>query len=91
MPRIKIGGPACRMAITYPLVTGELNISFYDYTARKMCRVERDKLLVSVPYKRIPQIIESIDECSAGTAKVEYPQEFREFLQKRLTAGQEDS
>lgn len=91
MPKIKIGGPACRMAITYPLVTGELNISFYDYTARKMCGVEKDKLLVSVPYRRIPQMVESIDKCSAGTAKVEYPQEFREFLQERLTPGQKDS
>ena len=78
------------MAITYPLVTGELNISFYDYTARKMCGVERDKLLVTIPYQRMPEIIESIDKCSAGTAKVEYPQEFREFLQNTLTAGQED-
>ena len=85
MPKIKIGGPTCRMAIIYPLLTGELNISFYDHTARKMCNVEKDKLLVSIPYKKIPAIIESIDKCSAGRAKIEYPQEFREFLQKRLT------
>jgi len=91
MPKIKIGGPTCRMAITYPLVTGELNISFYDYTARKMCGVERDKLLVTVPYPRIPQIVESIDKCSAGTAKVEYPQEFRDFLRKGLTGGEGDN
>lgn len=82
MPRIKIGGPTCRMAVMYPLLTGELNISFYDYTARKMCNVEKDKLLISIPYKRIPQIVESIDKCTAGRAKIEYPQEFREFLQK---------
>jgi uncharacterized protein (DUF169 family) len=85
MPRIKIGGPTCRMAIMYPLQTGELNISFYDYTARKMCNVDKDKLLVTIPYKKIPGMIESIDRCSAGRAKIEYPQEFREFLQKKLT------
>ncbi|UCC94405.1 MAG: DUF169 domain-containing protein [Candidatus Omnitrophota bacterium] len=84
MPKIKIGGPTCKMAIIYPLFTGEVNVSFYDYTARKMCNVEKDKLLVSIPYKRIPQIIESIDKCTAGRAKMEFPQEFREFLQKRL-------
>ena len=50
-----------------------------------MCNVPKDKLLVSIPYDRIPKIIESIDKCSAGTAKIEYPQEFREFLQKQLT------
>jgi len=82
MPKIKIGGPTCRMALMYPLLTGELNISFYDYTARKMCNVEKDKLLVSIPYKRLPRLIESIDKCSAGRAKIEYPQEFRKLLSK---------
>jgi uncharacterized protein (DUF169 family) len=85
MPKIKIGGPTCRMSIICPLVTGEANISFYDYTARRLCNVEKDKLLVSIPFAKIPKIIENIDKCSAGRAKVEYPQEFREFLQKKLT------
>ena len=84
MPRIKIGGPTCRMAIMYPLLAGEVNISFYDYTARKMCNVDQDKLLVSIPYRRIGEIVANIEKCSAGRAKIEYPQEFREFLQKRL-------
>jgi len=86
MPKIKIGGPTCRLSIIYPLLTGEVNLSFYDYTARKICNVEKDKLLVSVPYSKLPRIIESIEKCSAGKAKIEYPQEFREFLQKRLGA-----
>ena len=84
MPAIKIGGPTCRMTIMEPLLTGELNISFYDYTARKLCRVEKDKLLVSIPYEKMQKIFEALDKCSAGTAKIEYPQEFREFLQKRM-------
>ena len=74
------------MSIMYPLLTGNLNLSFYDYTARKLCNMESDKLLVSIPYQKIPLIVESLDKCSAGTAKIEYPQEFREFLQKRLTS-----
>jgi uncharacterized protein (DUF169 family) len=88
MPKIKIGGPTCRMSIIYPLLTHEVNISFYDYTARKMCNVDKDKLLVSIPYAKLPAIIESIEKCSAGRAKIEYPLEFREFLQKRLTPQQ---
>lgn len=82
---IKIGGPTCRLGIIYPLLTGEVNISFYDYTARKMCNVEKDKLLVSIPYKKLASMVEAIDKCSGGTAKIEFPPEFREFLQKRLT------
>ncbi|MDD5655298.1 MAG: DUF169 domain-containing protein [Candidatus Omnitrophica bacterium] len=85
MPNIKIGGPTCRMVIMEPLLSAELNISFYDYTARKLCKVENDKLLVSMPYDKIPKIAAALDKCSAGTAKIEYPQEFREFLQKRMT------
>jgi len=88
MPKIKIGGPTCRMSIIYPLLTGELNLSFYDYTARKMCNVEKDKLLISIPSRKIPQMLESIDKCSAGRAKIEFPVEFRQFLQGKLTAKQ---
>jgi uncharacterized protein (DUF169 family) len=84
MPKIKIGGPTCRMSIIYPLLTGEINLSFYDYTARKMCNVEKDKLLITMPYKKFLEIIQNIDKCSAGKAKIEYPEEFRQFLQKNL-------
>jgi len=72
MPKIKITGPTCRMSIIYPLVTGEPNLSFFDFTARKICKVEKDKLLISIPYARILQITESIDKCSAGCAKIEF-------------------
>lgn len=85
MPKIKIGGPTCRMSIIYPLVSDEVNISFYDYTARKICNVGKDKLLITIPYEKIPQLIESTERCSAGRAKIEFPPEFREFLEKRLT------
>lgn len=84
MPKIKIGGPTCRMAIMYPLLTGEVNISFQDSTARKMCRMDKNLLFVSMPTKWIPKIVENIDKCSAGTAKIEFPPEFRQFLQQRL-------
>jgi len=89
-PKIKIGGATCRMSIIYPLLSDEVNISFYDYTARKISNVDKDKLLVSVPYKRMHKIIENIDKCSGGRAKVEFPQEFREFLQKRLPPKQKE-
>jgi len=88
MPKIKMGGPTCRMSIIYPLVAGEINLSFYDYTARKMASLENDKLIVSFPYSWIPKIMQSLDTCSGGRAKVAFPSEFRAFLQKRLTPKQ---
>ena len=84
IPRIKIGGPTCRMAVMEPLLTGEMNISFQDYTARKMCNMEKDKLLISFPFKHIPRIAGNVDACSAGRAMIEFPPEFRAFLKKRL-------
>jgi uncharacterized protein (DUF169 family) len=68
----------------YPLLTGEVNISFQDATARKMCNMDKNLLFVSIPAKKIPQIVENLDKCSAGTAKIEFPPEFRQFLQQRL-------
>ena len=84
MPKIKIGGPTCRMSIIYPLLSQEANISFYDYTARKICNVDKDKLLISIPYAKIPLMAAAIDSCCAGRAKIEFPAEFRQFLQERL-------
>jgi hypothetical protein len=51
-----------------------------------MCNVEKDKLMITIPYARMPKIMESIDRCSAGRAKIEFPAEFRQFLQSRLTS-----
>jgi len=70
MPKIKIGGPTCRMSITYPLLSREVNISFYDYTSRIISKIKKDKLIVSVPYSKVPEIVKNIDRCSAGKAKV---------------------
>lgn len=84
MPEVKIGGPTCRMMIIYPLLKNAANLSFYDYTSRKICGVEKDKLLVSIPYSRIPEIISNIDKCSAGKAKIEFPAEFRRYLRRQL-------
>ena len=85
MPKIKVGGTTCRLGIMYPLVTGEVNISFYDYTARKLSAIEKDKLLVTLPYDFIPRIMENLDKCTAGTAKLSYPPELRALLHQKLT------
>ena len=78
-PKTELVGSACHMAVTYPLVSGEINVSFLDYTARKMRGYEPDVLFVSVPYHRLAGIIKSIPLCTAGTAKTEYPPEFRQL------------
>jgi uncharacterized protein (DUF169 family) len=64
------------MAITYPLVSGEVNVSFLDYTARKMKQFDPNELAVSIPYHHMPNVMASIERTSAGTAKTEIPPEF---------------
>ncbi|MCM8769862.1 MAG: DUF169 domain-containing protein [Candidatus Omnitrophica bacterium] len=91
MPSIKIGGPTCRMAIIYPLISGQPNISFFDYTARKICGVPKDKLIVTLPAEHLPSLVKNVNLCSAGIAKVEFPQEFREFLQRRLVHSEKQT
>lgn len=79
-PKTEMVGSACHMAIAYPLASGEVNVSFLDYTARKMKRYDPNELIVSVPYFRMADLVGSIDRCTAGTAETEIPPEFAELL-----------
>lgn len=76
-PKIEMQGSTCHMAVAYPIVTGELNVSLMDYTSRKIKGYSGNDLLVSVPYHRLHGIMRSIPKCTAGTAKFEVPESFR--------------
>ncbi|HUT26009.1 MAG TPA: DUF169 domain-containing protein [Sumerlaeia bacterium] len=75
-PKVEMVGSACHMAIGYPLVSGEVNVSLLDYTARKMKRYDPNELIVTVPYYRMPDLLAAIPRCTAGAAKTEMPPEF---------------
>ncbi len=79
-PRLELAGPTCHTVISYPLVSGELNLSLMDYTTREQRLFRRDELFVSVPYQKMPSLVDSIEKCAAGTAPVEYPAEFRRLI-----------
>ncbi len=83
-PKVEIVGSACHMAIAYPIVSGEINVSFLDYTARKLQKFRPDELFVSIPYHKMPNLMDSIESCSAGTAEVELPAVMR---RRRQTPG----
>ena len=68
-PKALLTGSACQMAISYPINSGEINVSFMDWTARKMEKVAPDILIVSVPFEKMHGIMAAVPECSAGTAK----------------------
>jgi uncharacterized protein (DUF169 family) len=77
-PRIEMAGATCHMTIAYPLVTGELNVNLMDYTSRRIKGYSANDLMVSVPYHRMHGIMRSIPHCTAGTAKFEMPESFRQ-------------
>ncbi len=79
-PKMEMAGATCHMAVAYPLVSGEMNVSLMDYTSRRIKGFRPEDLLVTLPYHKLAGIIESIDSCTAGTAKMEFPSEFRRLV-----------
>ncbi|MCL5036621.1 MAG: DUF169 domain-containing protein [Chloroflexi bacterium] len=73
-PKIQMLGATCHQAVAYPLVSGEVNVSLMDYTSRKI--FDKNDMFITVPYHKIPNMVDSIDKCTAGTAPLEYPPEF---------------
>lgn len=68
-PKPNISGSLCYMTVTYSMVTGEVNLSPGDYTARRFQHCRPDQLFVSIPYHRMHNLMQSIETCSAGTAE----------------------
>ena len=81
-PKVELTGSACHSAIAYPIVSGEINVTFLDWTARRTKPYKPDELIVTVPYHRLQGIVDAIPVCTAGTAKMEVPPEFRRMMQE---------
>jgi uncharacterized protein (DUF169 family) len=74
-------GSLCKAAITYPLVTGQVNVSFGDVTARKSERMAENELFVTLPYPHLRSVAWGLDKSTAGTAKGEIPQSMRRMME----------
>lgn len=79
-PKIEMAGATCHQAVTYPLVTGELNVSLMDYTSRRIRGYTSSDLLVTIPYHRFHGVMRGVANCTAGHAKMEVPEAFREVI-----------
>ncbi len=73
-------GALCGAAITYSLVTGNVNVTFGDVTARRMQRYAENELFVSMPLAALEATVASIDRCSAGTAETHIPAAMRRAM-----------
>ncbi len=65
----QVTGSLCWGAITYPLMTGNFNITPGDPTARRHYGYDPSEIIVSVPYRMIPLMIEAIQHSTAGKGK----------------------
>ena len=97
-PKVQLMGAACYMAVAYPLVSGEINLTLLDYTARRMRRFAPEELFLTIPFPKMKNLMESIPLCSAGIAKIEFPPEFRrafrqeaEEVRKKKEEEEEDA
>jgi len=63
-------GSLCWSAITYPLMTGNLNITMGDPTARRHHGYDDNELIVSIPYRMMPNIMEAMEHSTAGKGKM---------------------
>lgn len=75
-------GALCKSVVTYPLVTGQVNVSFGDITARKSERLAQDELWVTLPYAHLRSVVSSLDACSAGRASAEVPKDMQQLIEQ---------
>ena len=66
----RVTGSLCWSAITYPLMTGNFNITMGDPTARRHHKYDQNEMIVSVPYRMIPNMIEAMEHSTAGKGEM---------------------
>ncbi len=69
LPPNEMEGSLCWSAIAYPFVTGNVNITLGDATARRREHWDPGELIVSVPAEKLHGIVDSIDRSPAGAAR----------------------
>jgi len=79
LPSFEMRSSLCWAAITYPIVSGNFNITAGDISARRMFQWDENLLVASVPWEKIPGIADAIDKSTAGTAKTS--EEFEKLTQ----------
>lgn len=76
-PKIEMTGALCHTVISYSIMTGCTNVTLGDWTARSHHGFDPEIIFVTVPYERMDNLLAAIPECTAGTAKIEIPEDFQ--------------
>ena len=67
-PSFEMRASLCWGAVTYPLVSGNFNVTVGDISARRMAGWHPNLMIASVPAEKIGGIAAAIDKSTAGTA-----------------------
>ena len=78
-PSFEMRGSLCWSSITYPIVSGNFNVTAGDISARRMAGWDKNIMIASVPWEKIQGIADAIDRSTAGTA--ESSMEFRKMTE----------
>jgi uncharacterized protein (DUF169 family) len=81
-PRIEMAGSMCHSVMIYPVVTGQSNLSLGDWTARRMQKFPADTVFVTIPYERVSNLAAAVPACSAGSAKLDIPEEIEKAMEE---------
>jgi uncharacterized protein (DUF169 family) len=68
-PAFEMRGSLCWSSITYPVVSGNFNVTAGDISARRMVGWDKNIMFTSVPVEKIRGIADAVDKSTAGTAK----------------------
>jgi uncharacterized protein (DUF169 family) len=68
-PSFEMRGSLCWSSITYPVVSGNFNVTSGDISARRLVGWDKNTMIASVPVEKIQGIADAIDKSTAGTAK----------------------
>lgn len=68
-PPFEMRGSLCWSSITYPMVSGNFNVTAGDISARRLSAWAPDLMIATVPEEKVQGIADAIDKSTAGTAK----------------------
>jgi len=80
-PAIEMRGSLCWSMITYPLVSGNFNLSVGDISARRLEQWDPEIMAASIPWERIRGIAEAVEFSTAGMAE---PSEKFEMMTEKI-------
>jgi uncharacterized protein (DUF169 family) len=68
-PAFQMRASMCWGAITYPLVSGNFNVTAGDISARRMAGWDENTMIASMPAEKIEGVADAVARSTAGTAE----------------------